>query len=73
MVKITVKDVEKMADLAKLELSAEESLNFEQSLQVILEQGERVQGQIFMLGDKVFHQKWGEGVIVSTKGQGNYQ
>ncbi|MDD2211753.1 MAG: DNA helicase PcrA [Clostridia bacterium] len=33
--------------------------------------GERVQGQIFMLGDKVFHQKWGEGVIVSTKGQGS--
>ncbi|HHY05508.1 MAG TPA: DNA helicase PcrA [Clostridia bacterium] len=28
-------------------------------------------GQIFMLGDKVFHQKWGEGVIVSIKGQGS--
>lgn len=28
-------------------------------------------GQIFELGDKVFHQKWGEGVIVSTKGQGS--
>ncbi|MDD4146823.1 MAG: Asp-tRNA(Asn)/Glu-tRNA(Gln) amidotransferase subunit GatC [Clostridia bacterium] len=41
--KITVKDVEKMADLAKLELSAEESLNFEQSLQVILEQMEVLQ------------------------------
>ena len=35
--------------------------------------GEQVRrkGQIFMLGDKVFHQKWGEGVIVSTKGQGS--
>lgn len=29
------------------------------------------QGQIFALGDKVFHQKWGEGVVVSTKGQGS--
>jgi len=29
------------------------------------------QGQIFGLGDKVFHQKWGEGVIVGTKGQGS--
>jgi DNA helicase-2/ATP-dependent DNA helicase PcrA len=29
------------------------------------------QGQIFVLGDKVFHQKWGEGVVVSTKGQGS--
>ena len=28
-------------------------------------------GQIFGLGDKVFHQKWGEGVIVGTKGQGS--
>jgi DNA helicase-2/ATP-dependent DNA helicase PcrA len=35
--------------------------------------GEQVRrkGQIFVLGDKVFHQKWGEGVIVSTKGQGS--
>ena len=29
------------------------------------------QGQIFGLGDKVFHQKWGEGVVVGTKGQGS--
>jgi len=29
------------------------------------------QGQIFGLSDKVFHQKWGEGVIVGTKGQGS--
>lgn len=27
-------------------------------------------GKIFALGDKVFHQKWGEGVIVSVQGQG---
>lgn len=27
-------------------------------------------GQLFVLGDKVFHQKWGEGVVVAAKGQG---
>jgi DNA helicase-2/ATP-dependent DNA helicase PcrA len=32
---------------------------------------EQSAGQIFELGDKVFHQKWGEGVIVSTKGEGS--
>ncbi len=26
-------------------------------------------GQLFVLGDKVFHQKWGEGVVVGAKGQ----
>ena len=35
------------------------------------QEGVLAQGQIFSLGDKVFHQKWGEGVIVSTKGQGS--
>ena len=29
------------------------------------------QGQIFVLGDKILHQKWGEGVIVGVKGQGS--
>ena len=27
-------------------------------------------GQLFVLGDKVFHQKWGEGVVVAAKGKG---
>lgn len=30
----------------------------------------RSPGQLFVLGDKVFHQKWGEGVVVAAKGQG---
>jgi aspartyl-tRNA(Asn)/glutamyl-tRNA(Gln) amidotransferase subunit C len=37
-VKITEKDVEKIADLAKLELSTEESQSFTQALQARLEQ-----------------------------------
>lgn len=37
IVKITVKDVEKIADLAKLELSAEEGQGFTQDLQIRLE------------------------------------
>jgi aspartyl-tRNA(Asn)/glutamyl-tRNA(Gln) amidotransferase subunit C len=75
LVKIMVKDVEKMAELAKLQLSAEESQNFTQSLQVILEQMEvlqqvetsRIEPTVYILPSKNIFREDEVGTCLSKK------